>query len=285
MDNLFSPSASVKSERILYTPTSFAKTSLLHLQEVGTLYAVKPHTSSRSNLASFLCFAVREGEGELVYEEEHFRLKVGDCVFLNCEKAYSHSTGEHLWALSWCHFYSQLMPEIYEKYRERGGRPVFRPQNPEKFVNVLQELYNLAKSADYIRDMRINEELNRLLTLLMEESWHPENGEISGKKKEIIAVREYLNEHFSEKISLDELAALFFINKFYLTKIFKETQGITISGYILEKRITRAKQLLRFSDRTIEEIGGMVGMPEPDYFSRTFKKVEGISPREYRKQW
>lgn len=86
MDNLFSPSASVKSERILYTPTSFAKTSLLHLQEVGTLYAVKPHTSSRSNLASFLCFAVREGEGELVYEKEHFRLKAGDCVFLNCEK-------------------------------------------------------------------------------------------------------------------------------------------------------------------------------------------------------
>ncbi len=177
------------------------------------------------------------------------------------------------------------MPEIYEKYRERGGRPVFRPQNPEKFVNVLQELYNLAKSTDYIRDMRINEELNRLLTLLMEESWHPENGETSGKKKEIIAVREYLNEHFSEKTSLDELAARFYINKFYLTKIFKETQGITISGYILEKRITRAKQLLRFSDRTIEEIGGMVGMPEPDYFSRTFKKVEGISPREYRKQW
>lgn len=76
-------------------------------------------------------------------------------------------------------------------------------------MNILQGLYNLAESADYIRDMRINEELNRLLTLLMEESWHPENGEISGKKKEIIAVREYLNEHFSEKISLDELAGLF----------------------------------------------------------------------------
>ena len=77
----------------------------------------------------------------------------------------------------------------------------------------------------------------------------------------------------------------FYINKFYLTKIFKEVYGTTVNGYVIARRITRAKQLLRFSELSVEEVGEAVGMPEPDYFSRVFKKIEGISPREYRKKW
>ena len=53
----------------------------------------------------------------------------------------------------------------------------------------------------------------------------------------------------------------------------------------ISKRITRAKQLLRFTDMTVDEVGVAVGMGDANYFSRMFRKVEGISPREYRKQW
>ena len=84
---------------------------------------------------------------------------------------------------------------------------------------------------------------------------------------------------------MDDLAAKFFISKFYLSKIFKETHGITINNYLIEKRITKAKQLLRFTDMSVNEIGTAVGMVDANYFSRMFRKVEGISPREYRKQW
>ena len=84
---------------------------------------------------------------------------------------------------------------------------------------------------------------------------------------------------------LDELAEKHYINKYYLTKIFKETYGSTISNYLIAMRITKAKQLLRFTDMTVDEIGSTVGMSDANYFSRMFRKVEGISPREYRKQW
>lgn len=87
------------------------------------------------------------------------------------------------------------------------------------------------------------------------------------------------------KIVLDHLSERFFINKFYLTKIFKETYGTTINSYLISKRITGAKQLLRFTDKTVDEIGNAVGMEDANYFSRMFRKVEGISPSEYRKQW
>ena len=283
--NFFTTSPSVQSSRILYTPSSFARSSLLHLQEVGSLKAIKPHTSKREKLQSYLCFMVEDGEGELVYEEKKYDLKSGDVVFIDCRKAYSHSTYKSLWSLKWCHFYGTSMSAVFEKYRERGGKPAFRPENPQAFADLFSELYMLAASADYIRDMRINEKLGTLLTLLMEQSWHPEDGTLSKKRMELEKVKEYLDEHFAEKITLDELSEQFFINKYYLTRIFKDTYGSTISHYVLAKRITRAKQLLRFSDMTMDEIAATVGMNDANYFSRAFRKVEGISPTEYQKQW
>ena len=304
---LFNPqSSSVSSSRIIYTPSTFARTSLLHLQEVGSLQAIYPHTSKRADLVSFLCFVVLSGEGELSYEGQTYQLHSGDCVFIDCRNAYSHSTGykssddhitvdnhaasvenknANLWSLQWCHFYAPSLPAVYEKYKERGGRPVFHPDDLTPFTSLLTDLYDLASSSDYIRDMRINEKLGTLLTLLMEQSWHPESVTVSRKRLELSAIKDYLDEHYSDKISLDNLAECFFINKFYLSKIFRETYGTTINNYLISKRITRAKQMLRFTDMTVDEIGAAVGMADANYFSRMFRKIEGISPREYRKQW
>ena len=61
--------------------------------------------------------------------------------------------------------------------------------------------------------------------------------------------------------------------------------GLCGNNYLISKRITRAKQLLRFTDMTVDEVGVAVGMGDANYFSRMFRKVEGSSPREYRKQW
>lgn len=284
-NNLFTASPSVQSARILYTPSLFARSSLLYLQEVGSLKAIRPHTSKREKLQSYLCFVVEDGCGELVYEGERYELKPEDVVFIDCRKAYSHSTHSNLWSLRWCHFYGPSMPAIYDKYRERGGRPVFRPANQAIFTSLIKELYALASSSDYIRDMRINEKLSELLTLIMEQSWHTDGGSLSKKRTELADVKAYLDEHYTERISLDDLSNHFFINKYYLTRIFKETYGSTINIYILSKRITRAKQLLRFSEMTMDEIGAAVGMGDANYFSRAFRKVEGVSPSEYRKQW
>jgi len=162
---------------------------------------------------------------------------------------------------------------------------VFHPEDIAPFVSLLTDLYNLAATSDYIRDMRINEKLGTLLTLLMEQSWHPESVTVSRKRMELVEIKNYLDEHYTDKISLDDLAERFFINKFYLSKIFKETYGTTVNNYLISKRITRAKQLLRFTDMTVEEIGVAIGMGDANYFSRMFRKVEGSSPSEYRKQW
>lgn len=147
----YTVSASVRTSRILYTPSSFARLSLLHLQEAGSSTAIRPHTSRREKLPSYLCFVVVDGSGRLVYEEKEYELSVGDVVFIDCRKAYSHSTDCNLWSFQWCHFYGASMPAVYEKYRERGGKPVFHSEDMERYTDILTELYALASSSDYIQ--------------------------------------------------------------------------------------------------------------------------------------
>ena len=313
--NLFTSSPSVQSSRILYTPSPFARSSLLHLQEVGSLTAIKPHTSKREKLQSYLCFMVEDGEGELVYEGKRYELKAGDVVFIDCRKAYSHSTGnshsignshsdsagvnscKRLWSLRWCHFYGPSMSAIYAKYCERGGLPVIRGDDMARGVDmargadvsqyaaILTDIYTLASSSDYIRDMRINGKLNDLLTLLMESSWHREAHTNAPKKMEISQVKSFLDEHYKEKLSLESVASHFFIDKHYLARLFKAQYGVTLVTYLQQVRITHAKRMLRFTDKSIEEIGLECGIGDLNYFSRVFKKLEGISPSEFRRAW
>lgn len=96
------------------------------------------------------------------------------------------------------------MNRIYEKYVERGGRPCFHLENIEPYIQILNELYQLASSMDYIRDIRIFDKLTSILTLLMEQSWNSEPISISSpKKQDLQNIKDYLDEHFSEKLTLD----------------------------------------------------------------------------------
>ncbi len=287
MQELFSNNAEaiVSSNRVLYTASSFARNSLLHLQEIGSLTALKPHISSRLNLNSYLFFIVVDGSGTLTYEMKEYILNRGSCVFIDCKKSYSHSTEDKLWTLKWVHFYSPTMSSIYSKYCERGGRPVFTPDDSAPFISSLEKIMVIARSSDYLRDMKINTELSRLMSLIMAESWHPENRTLPSKKASVVEIKTYLDENYKAKITLDDLCDHFYISKHYLTHSFKDQFGISITSYLQSVRITHAKQLLRFSSKSVEEIGYEVGIGAPHYFSRVFKEVEGIAPVEYRKQW
>lgn len=286
MENSLFHGEIVTSRRTVYTPSPFARENLLYLQEVGSLKAQKPHTSRRDGLNSYLFFIVSAGSGTLEYMGKKHTLEAGDCVFIDCHSRYSHTTKENLWELKWVHFYSHNMFGIYQKYAERGGAAVFRPENLSDFDAVWQYIFDISTGDDYIRDMRINENLSRLLTLLMAESWHPEAITATARKKQnLYDIKEYINAHYKEKITLEMLSQKFFINKFYLTRVFKEQFDISVNGYIMRLRITNAKQLLRFTDKSVEDIGIECGIGPAQYFSRAFKKIEGVSPKEYRQRW
>lgn len=78
---------------------------------------------------------------------------------------------------------------------------------------------------------------------------------------------------------------MFYTNKYYLARLFKNQYGSSILNYVMNQRITQAKKMLRFTDKQIEVIGRDCGFEDANYFTRMFKKVEGSSPSEYRKLW
>lgn len=279
----------VKSRRIIYQPSSFAMQNLLYLQETGSLTAIKPHTSSRQNLSSFLFFYVLEGEGSLTYNNQTYSMKKGDCAFIDCRNKYSQSSSsKNLWSLKWVHFYGSNMSEIYSKYLERGGEVCFSVADEAKnpFVPLLDLIMETASSSSYIRDMKINEELSQLLTILMEYSWNPEKAKTANTNGLNIAnVRAFIDQHYTEKISLETVAKQFNVNKSYLLRVFKENTGLTVNNYILQKRILMAKNELRFTNKTLDVIALECGLEEANYFIRVFKKIEGLTPGEYRKRW
>jgi two-component system response regulator YesN len=96
------------------------------------------------------------------------------------------------------------------------------------------------------------------------------------------AVR-YIDEHFdSEDISLNRVAEEISISPNHFSSIFSQEMGITFIEYLIQKRMERAKQLLRTTQLRSSEIAYQVGYRDPHYFSSTFRKTQGMTATEYR---
>lgn len=95
-------------------------------------------------------------------------------------------------------------------------------------------------------------------------------------------IRQYINEHFSEELTLSGLASKYGVEKSYLSRIFRQETGKNLMPYIAEKRIERGKELIRENSLSLTEISYLVGYDDYTYFNRVFRKIEGISPSEYR---
>lgn len=92
---------------------------------------------------------------------------------------------------------------------------------------------------------------------------------------------QYLNEHIEEDIPHDVIASRYRIHPGYLSRLFKQEMGETLSEYLLRIKIEKAAALLKTGQYKIGEIACMVGYSASSYFSSMFKKYTGYSPREY----
>ena len=96
-------------------------------------------------------------------------------------------------------------------------------------------------------------------------------------------IKQYIREHSHVDISLEILAQRVRLSPIYISKMFKEKLGINYIDFLTECRIENAKKLLNDPDRSLKEITFEIGYHEPNYFSKVFKKMCGVSPKEYRK--
>lgn len=272
----------VRTKRIQYTPSSFARTSLLHLAEVGRLTALKLHISKRTNLGGFLLLVVEKGSGYVEIDKDRYELKAGDVAFIDCSKTYAHSTSDELWTIHWAHFDGPALLSIYSKFLDRSGKPVFSTPDKTAYIDCLSRLYDTAAGVSFVRDMGINTLLSTLLEQVMTDCWSEARIKTKGNVEEI---RLYLESHYMEPITLESLSQKFFLERTYIGHMFSRMTGSPPIKYLTAVRIQKSKELLRFTDDTLAKIAEKVGFSSEQYLSRVFKGMEGISPREYRKRW
>lgn len=104
-----------------------------------------------------------------------------------------------------------------------------------------------------------------------------------GYDNQISKLQLYINENYYKDINLKELSNSFYTSISTISRKFKDYTGFSIKNYIIITRMQKAKSLLLFSDKDIQEISNEVGHENPSHFSRIFKKYNDISPLKYRK--
>lgn len=104
----------------------------------------------------------------------------------------------------------------------------------------------------------------------------------NGRSRPIWLVIAYIQEHYKDKITLDDLARCADRNPQYISAVFSRECGLSIGEYITSLRVEEAKRLLRSTNIPIGDIAQTVGYQDPKYFSRIFRKQTGLYPRAYR---
>ncbi|MDO5407295.1 MAG: AraC family transcriptional regulator [Eubacteriales bacterium] len=94
-------------------------------------------------------------------------------------------------------------------------------------------------------------------------------------------VQKYIANHIEDRLTLNDIAAVFGLSPNYLSALFKKTCNLGFTEYITQKKVARAKTLLLEHDYKVYEVADQLGFESAFYFSKVFKKVEGVSPREY----
>ena len=107
---------------------------------------------------------------------------------------------------------------------------------------------------------------------------------VRAENRECAEIKRYIDTNYRESITLDKLAGMAHLNKYYLSHAFQKEYGISPITYLSRRRIEESKYLLGNTSHTLAQVSELLGFSSPSYFSQCFRKAEGISPNESRRQ-
>ncbi|WP_303796524.1 AraC family transcriptional regulator [Ruminococcus flavefaciens] len=272
------------SKRIISTPTPAAKSTFFYIQEAGCTMKEDAYAVNRRELDLFLIGAVVSGRGELTVDGENLTLVKGDCFFIDCRRPHSYkSSDSEPWELMWIHFNGSTSQQYYDFFAS-NSKNIFRPPFFDKVVSDISKIIELHEKNEQNAELFTSKYIVDLLTISLTVN-NSEQQYDSALKQKLAAVNSYIEDHFTEDISLEKLSSEFYISKYYLTREYKHIYGKTIFQHIITARINYGKKLLRFSDKSVEEIAHLCGFNDQSYFARQFKKSENLTCFSYRKMW
>ncbi|WP_284239184.1 helix-turn-helix domain-containing protein [Paenibacillus glycanilyticus] len=272
------------SIRIINTPSDFAKSALFYVQEVGHFFTHSSYFTEREHLDSTLIVYTVSGKGTLHYASKTYTLLPGQLFFIDCKLYQYYATEmEQNWEILWVHLNGVSVRAYYEQFTDRAN-PVHICSQDSTIPSIIHELIQLHRVKSVRHEIMASQRIVELLTelVLSDSVFESEDKDIPLYITEILQLIE--NRYF-EKITLDALSKQFAVNKYHLIKIFKKYIGFSPGDFIINTRITKAKELLKYSDHTILEISHLIGIDNVSHFINLFKDRTGLTPLSFRKSW
>ena len=238
------------------------------------------HTHNCSEL-----FYVIEGQGQFLIENQTYPVSVNDLVIVNPNVSHT-EVSLNASPLK----YIVLGVEGLELTATNGNNNTnFCIVNFKNFrENILLCLHNMLseienKPAGY--DVVCQDLMEILIVLLgRQTNFSTILAPVSKKTSRLCgSTKRYIDTHYQENITLDQLADVCHVSKYHLAHAFTEEYGISPINYLISKRIAEAEHLLKTTDFSLSLISNTTGFSSSSYFAQIFRKQKGMSPSEYRK--
>lgn len=104
----------------------------------------------------------------------------------------------------------------------------------------------------------------------------------TSRNHQCAVIKRYIDLHFKEPLTLEQLSEEAHMSKYYLSHAFKREYGVSPINYLISRRISESKYLLAETDLSMSQVSQLLGFSSLSYFSQTFRKTQGISPMEFR---
>ena len=260
----------------------------IYVQEVGDFRARRNYYTSRQGFDSFLIKITTGGAGRLKYDNRTWNVPANHFFFIDCSRKQNYRTDpeEGYWNVLWVHFYGSAARYYYRKFLQiNNDCPVGKLRENTLSRWILRSILSMdpAESSLFEWRLRASTYMMQLLAEIMLSTI--EMLSVENAPKYVLDIHEYLQEHYTEKLTLDALGKKFALNPGYLQKQYKRYFGRSPIECQLDLRHSRAKELMRTTHKSIGEISTELGFESPSYFARQFKQLEGITPQEFRHLW
>lgn len=254
--------------------TEIAEKLYFYPQWVGHFVCKKDFYIKRSNLKSYLLIYTIDGSGVLNYDNASYTIEKNSITFLDCSRTHEYFPKSDSWDFKFIHFNGNQSREYYELITMLYNSPTFLCVVPE------METY-FDKICEDVRTIQPEElssfTIYKILICLISHK------RVTANEFHISAVMDYISEHYSENISVTDIANAFHFSRSYFTTVFSRKCGYSPYAYLKEYRIAAAKELLSSTNLSIDDISCQCGFKSSSAFIRAFGQHEKMTPLAYRK--